>query len=89
MSDDFFHDEEVAALLQISVGALRNKVLRGDPLPPYMMPPKMRVRLWPNKEVGQWLFKFLCGNPSSGADEAGIKIAPRRRGRPPKFPRGK
>ena len=33
----YYSDADVAALLGISVGALRNKISAGDPLPPWLL----------------------------------------------------
>lgn len=83
---DFLHDEDMAALLQISLEGLRNKVLAGDPLPPRAQLPGMRVRLWPRKEVERWVLQFLISGTAPNAQS--VESSPKgRRGRPPKFAR--
>lgn len=83
---EFLHDEDVADLLKMTVGALRNKIEAGDPLPPRSQPPGMRVRLWPRKEVEAWVLQFL--QPGGSVDFNVVAVVPARgRGRPPKFPR--
>lgn len=51
----YYSDQELAKLLGISLGALRNKVARGDELPPRVCVPGLRKRLWPTNEVDRWL----------------------------------
>jgi hypothetical protein len=55
MNKDFMTDFQVAALLEISVRGLRNKVASGQPLPPFIRPPGCRVRLWPVVEFNNWM----------------------------------
>ena len=38
---------DLARLLDISIGRLRNKLTSGSPLPPRIQPPGCRTRLWP------------------------------------------
>jgi len=58
-SEDFFTDVEFAALIGITVCALRNKISAGHPLPPRVQIPGCRKRLWPRRSVIQWLEKFI------------------------------
>ena len=51
-------DSEVAELLGISLGRLRNKLCAGNPLPPRIEPPGCRHRLWPCQAVHDWLEQF-------------------------------
>jgi hypothetical protein len=74
----YYTDHEVAVLLGISVGRLRNKVCAGSPLPPRIEPPGCRHRLWARGAVHAWLEQFTL----TVADSA--NVAPRRRGRPTK-----
>lgn len=52
---DYYEDAEMARLLGISIGRLRNKLSAGDPLPPCTRPPGCRRRLWRRQSVHQWL----------------------------------
>lgn len=54
----YYGDVEIAALLGISVSRLRNKLCAGHPLPPRIQPPGCRTRLWPRKDVHDWLARF-------------------------------
>ena len=54
----YYTDTDVARLLDISVGRLRNKLTAGSPLPPRMQPPGCRSRLWSRKAVHEWLEQF-------------------------------
>ena len=54
----YYSDADVAALLGISVGALRNKISAGDPLPPRLQPDGCRMRLWPCDAFHEWLRKY-------------------------------
>jgi len=55
----YYTDREIAALLNITVPRLRNKLNDGCPLPPRIKPPECRHRLWPKEEVHQWLNQYL------------------------------
>lgn len=88
MDENYLHDNDVAPLLGITIKALRNKVASGDPLPPYAMLPGMRVRLWPVKEVEQWILQFMTNNVPVLAVTS-IQAPVLRRGRPPKVSRRK
>lgn len=77
----YYNDEEVAGLLGISLGRLRNKLCAGNPLPPRIEPPGCRHRLWPRQAVHDWLEQFMISvveQPRGGNE-------PRRRGRPTKL----
>lgn len=81
--NEFLHDEDVAALLRVSLKSLRNKIEAGDPLPPSSQPPGMRVRLWPKKQVDEWILQFLSRQHHlEGTDN---EPKERRRGRPSKL----
>ena len=41
----YYTDEDIAQLLGISLGRLRNKLTAGSPLPPRIQPPGCRNRL--------------------------------------------
>ncbi|TCK18890.1 hypothetical protein DFR30_2175 [Thiogranum longum] len=56
--DTYYTDEDIAHLLGITIGRLRNKVSAGLPLPPRIQPPCCRNRLWPCKAVHAWLEQF-------------------------------
>ena len=76
----YYTDDEVADLLGISLGRLRNKLCAGNPLPPPIEPPGCRHRLWPRQAVHDWLEQFMISvveQPRAGNE-------PRRRGRPTK-----
>ncbi len=55
---EYYDDVEIAALLGISVGRLRNKISAGDPLPPRVRPVGCHKRLWPRQPVHEWLRRF-------------------------------
>ena len=77
----YYSDDEVARLLGITVGRLRNKLSAGSPLPPRIQPPGCRYRLWPCAEVHEWLAQFMmCTRDVPAAEGVG-----RRRGRPTKL----
>ena len=76
----YYTDTEIAQLLGISLGRLRNKLSAGNPLPPYIQAPGCRNRLWSCQAVHEWLERFtvLVSASTVQAPE------PRRRGRPTK-----
>ena len=76
----YYTDTEIAGLLGISLGRLRNKLCAGSPLPPRIQPPGCRNRLWPCQAVHDWLEQFTI----TVADPAAHDPEPRRRGRPTK-----
>ena len=55
----YYTDQEIAKLLGITLRRLRNKIHAGNPLPPRIQPPESRHRIWPKKEVHQWLHKYI------------------------------
>ena len=57
----YYTDVDIAALLGISIGHLRNKVSAGHPLPPRIQPPGSRHRLWLRQAVHDWLDQFIVG----------------------------
>jgi len=76
----YYTDTEIAALLGISLGRLRNKLCAGSPLPPRIQPPGCRNRLWPCQAVHDWLEQFIV----TVADPVTQGSQQRRRGRPTK-----
>lgn len=54
----YYTDTDIARLLGISLGRLRNKLTAGDPLPPRIEPPGCRHRLWPCQVVHAWLARY-------------------------------
>ena len=54
----YYTDNELSEILMISVQGLRNKVVRGDPLPPNIKIPGFRHRLWPIKACHEWMEQF-------------------------------
>jgi hypothetical protein len=75
----YYTDQDIAQLLGVSIGRLRNKLSVGSPLPPRIQPPGCRNRLWPREAVHAWLEQFLV----TGVEER-RPGQPRRRGRPTK-----
>ena len=76
----YYTDSEIAELLGISLGRLRNKLCAGSPLPPRIQPPCCRHRLWPCQAVHDWLEQFTV----TVAEPVENDLQPRRRGRPTK-----
>ena len=76
----YYTDTEIAGLLGISLGRLRNKLCAGSPLPPRIQPPGYRNRLWPCQAVHDWLEQFTI----TVTDPDTYDSEPRRRGRPAK-----
>lgn len=76
----YYTDTEIANLLGISLGRLRNKLCAGSPLPPRIQPPGCRNRLWPCQAVHDWLEQFTV----TVTDPAARDAEPRHRGRPTK-----
>lgn len=56
--NDFYTDKELAELLQISLGALRNKISAGERLPPRIQVPGCKYRLWKKADVHAWLDRY-------------------------------
>ena len=79
-SGTYYTDDEVADLLGISLGRLRNKLCAGNPLPPRIEPPGCRHRLWPCQAVHDWLDQFTI----SVGEVQKVDVSGRRRGRPRK-----
>ena len=75
----YYTDQDIAQLLGVSIGRLRNKLSAGSPLPPRIQPPGCRNRLWPREAVHAWLEQFLITSVEERRSEQ-----PRRRGRPTK-----
>jgi hypothetical protein len=76
----YYTDTDIAGLLGISIGRLRNKLSAGNPLPPRIQPPGCRNRLWPCKAVHEWLDQFTI----MVAEPLAHDLQPKRRGRPTK-----
>lgn len=70
--DQYYTDREVAGLLGISLGRLRNKLSAGHPLPLRIQPPGCRNRQWSRVAVHEWLARFTVevmdprGGPHAG-----------------------
>lgn len=62
----YYSDAEVANLLGISLGRLRNKLCEGSPLPPRIQPPGCRIRLWLKQGVHDWLAQFTVTTTHPG-----------------------
>lgn len=75
----YYTDSEIADLLGISLGRLRNKLSAGHALPPRIQPPGCRNRLWSREAVHQWLDQFTirATDPEQGRTT-------KHRGRPTK-----
>ena len=71
---EYYDDVDIAALLGISVGRLRNKISAGDPLPPRVRPLGCQKRLWPRQPVHEWLRQF--GEQSGGGRKDGFLPRP-------------
>lgn len=56
--NELLNDKQLSEILNISVKTLRNKVLNGDPLPPYISVPKTKTRLWRRDIVFEWISQF-------------------------------
>ena len=76
----YYTDTEIARLLGISLGRLRNKLCAGSPLPPRIQPPGCRTRLWPSQAVHDWLEQFTV----TVTDPVTLDAETKRRGRPTK-----
>ena len=76
----YYTDQDIAQLLGVSIGRLRNKLSAGSPLPSRIQPPGCRNRLWPREAVHAWLEQFLI----TSANESGGQKSCGRRGRPTK-----
>ena len=57
MNDFFLTDAQVAGFLSISIETLRNKIVAGDPLPPFRQIPNCRARIWLADEFRKWLME--------------------------------
>ena len=64
---EYYTDADIAQLLGISIGRLRNKLTAGSPLPPRIQPPGCRHRLWPRVAVHDWLEQFVVTSTSPDA----------------------
>lgn len=76
----YYTDTEIASLLGISLGRLRNKLCAGSPLPPHIQLPGCRNRLWLCQAVHDWLEQFTVTVAYPVAHDS----QPRRRGCPTK-----
>lgn len=65
----YYTDQDIAQLLGVSLGRLRNKLTEGSPLPPRIQPPGCRNRLWPREAVHVWLDQFLITSPDDRLPE--------------------
>jgi hypothetical protein len=57
----YYTDTEIAGLLGISHGRLRNKLCAGSPLSPHIQPPGCRSRLWPCRAGAIAWIMSSCG----------------------------
>ena len=73
MIERYLTDDELAALLRISIARLRNKISAGEPLPPYIRPPGFRKRLWHSDRVSAWLSEYTIGG-NEAPWRSGFKI---------------
>jgi len=64
---EYYKDADIAQLLGISIGRLRNKLTAGSLLPPRIQPPGCRHRLWPRAAVHEWLEQFVVTSTSQDA----------------------
>ena len=69
-NETYYTDDEVANLLGISLGRLRNKLCAGNPLPPRIEPPGCRHRLWPCQAVHDWLEQSAALIAAATRDES-------------------
>ncbi len=76
----YYTDSDIAGLLGISLGRLRNKLSAGNSLPPRIQPPGCRNRLWPCNAVHQWLAQFTV----TAAEPSAFDCEAQRQGRPSK-----
>ena len=72
---EYYSDLDVAKLLNLSVGRLRNKISRGENLPRRIQPPGCRHRLWLKKEVHRWLEQYSV---SSNIEKSSIRRVSRK-----------
>ena len=79
--ESYLTDDDFAVLLGITVARLRNKVSAGEPLPPYILPPNCRRRLWPSSKVNEWFARFTVVDPH-GVHSASPKNLRKRRAPP-------
>lgn len=68
----FLEDKDIADLLGISLQGLRNKISRGQALPPRIKVPGCKKRLWPADQVYNWLHSHVEN------EQPGIKISIRK-----------
>lgn len=81
MKAKFLTDSDLAQLLGISIGRLRNKIVNGDALPPRLQIPGAKNRLWPADAVEEWLQQFLVKTDDT---DYALSTPQRKRGRPTK-----
>lgn len=82
----YYTDADIADLLGISLGRLRNKLTAGSPLPPRIQPPGCRHRLWPREAVHTWLEQFVVTSSDDASERRLLArqfqpTSPKRRGR--------
>ena len=53
--DEFLTYKQLAEILKVSVGGLRNRHSRGEPMPPSIKPPGSRRRLFSRGDVDKWI----------------------------------
>lgn len=79
MSDAYLTVDDLAALLRLAPGTIRNKLSRGESLPPSVRLPGCRRRLWREHEVKEWLHHRTI----KSADK--LACQKKKRGRPKKY----
>lgn len=80
----YYTDADIARLLGISLGRLRNKLTAGNPLPPRIEPPGCRHRLWPCRAVHAWLAQYTVAAmtpPARGSASRQSALSARREAR--------
>ena len=79
MSDRYLTVDDLARLLCLSPGTIRNKLSRGESLPPSVRLPGCRRRLWRESQVIKWLDNQVVLSVDSLEPKA-----KKKRGRPKK-----
>lgn len=72
---EYYSDFDIAKLLNLSIGRLRNKISRNENLPCRIQPPGCRHRLWPKQSVHDWLEQYTV---SSGIEKSAIRRISRK-----------
>lgn len=60
MAEKYLNIEDISARMHITVGTARNRLSRGEPMPPSI---KIgRRRLFPESRFYEWMMRFLQNN---------------------------